>query len=142
MQLATFNIDLTDQDFLDKRRVSLEKFLYQILAHPDLGRDAGAFRRRFVAWGRLSAELQTRVPHDLAPFFSPGVAEFLFGDILWRNELKVTLSTGDIAIYQPSSGPLMGMAKSSQPDRRFQDLKHYAQRLQDHINSLLSIHSR
>lgn len=45
MQLATFNIDLTDQDFLDKRRVSLEKFLYQILAHPDLGRDAGAFWR-------------------------------------------------------------------------------------------------
>lgn len=59
----------------------------------------------------------------------------------WRGDLIVVDADGSRMIYQPISN-LLGTAKSTQPDKKFQDIKNYAAAFQEHLNSLLAIQSR
>jgi hypothetical protein len=70
-----------------------------------------------------------------------GLHLFLFGGDSWRSELVIVGPDGNRHVFQPSTS-LLGPARSSQPDRRFLDVKNYAQTFQEQMQSLLSIHAR
>eukprot|EP00045_Choanoeca_perplexa_P012970 m.144448 g.144448 ORF g.144448 m.144448 type:complete len:473 (-) comp16197_c0_seq1:1962-3380(-) len=114
-KLSKFAVDIGDESLLRKRRLALRDFILRVVSHPTLGRDKG-----FHA--------------------------FLTEAEDWQSHLRVVGQDGvTLQPYAPSNfsemfkGSSMSTANSA---REYRDLFNYADQLQEHLASLLSIHGR
>eukprot|EP00730_Choanoeca_flexa_P007495 TRINITY_DN12341_c3_g1_i7.p1 TRINITY_DN12341_c3_g1~~TRINITY_DN12341_c3_g1_i7.p1 ORF type:complete len:528 (+),score=130.16 TRINITY_DN12341_c3_g1_i7:40-1584(+) len=113
-KLSKFSVDINDEVLLRKRRQALGDMIKRVLVHPVLGKDKGFHL-------------------------------FLTQPEGWQDALVVTDLDGQSVPYSPSNfadlfrSTTMSNTRSA---REFRDIFNYADQFQEHLASIMSIHSR
>lgn len=113
-KLTKMSVDKEDPEFLAKRQAGLQAFMQRVLRHPTLG-------------------------------VLPAVIDFVTKED-WRSNLTIVID-GVVQPWNPSAfeerfKQLSVAVKLKNPDRRFTDVRHYADALKENLSNILTVHAK